>query len=74
MEKTTLKKDIKLSNIDLVRLLVHNLDTIGGYDKNGDLLDYVDDKQLGDEVNIPPNDDEWENDTSQDENLGEAPK
>ena len=38
------------------------------------MLLYVDDQQLGDEVNIPTNDGEGESDMSQDENLGEAPE
>lgn len=44
-----------MSNIDLVLLLVHNLDTIGGDDKNDEPHDYFNDKQLGNEVNIPTN-------------------
>ncbi|MCI77722.1 hypothetical protein A2U01_0098992, partial [Trifolium medium] len=62
-----------MSNVDPVRLPVHNLDTIGGDAQNGELHDYVDDQQLGDDVNIPANNDE-ENDMSQDGNLGEAPE
>ena len=58
VEKTTPNKNISLSNINLVRLPNHNLDAICGDDHNGDPYDYVDDQQLGDEVNIPTNDDE----------------
>lgn len=43
VNNTTLTKDISLCNIYLVRLLVHNLDTIGGNDQNGELHNYVDD-------------------------------
>ncbi|GAU22987.1 hypothetical protein TSUD_98150 [Trifolium subterraneum] len=70
VEKTTPKKDVSLSNIDPVRLSVHNLDTIGGDVQNGEPHEYVDDQQLGEEVYIPADNDE-ENDMSQDENLGE---
>ncbi|CAJ2637320.1 unnamed protein product [Trifolium pratense] len=73
VEKTTPEKDVSLSNIDPVRLPVHNLDTIGGDVQNGEPHDYVDDQQLGEEVYIPADNDE-ENDMSQDENLGEAPE
>lgn len=72
VEKTTPKKDINLSSIDLVRLPVHNLDTINDNDQNGEPNDYVDDQKLGDGVNIPTTYDEWENDISQDDNLSEA--
>ncbi|GAU50368.1 hypothetical protein TSUD_284660 [Trifolium subterraneum] len=73
MEKTTRKKDVTLSNIDSVRLPVHNLDTIGGDVQNGEPHEYVDDQQIGEEVNIPADNDE-ENDMSHDNNLGEAPE
>src|SRR6266487_4225588 len=73
VENTTPKKDVSLSNIDPVRSPVHNLDTIGGDVQNGEPHEYVDDQQLGEEVYIPADNDE-ENDMSQDENLGEAPK
>ena len=73
VENTTPKKDIDLSNIDPIRLPIHNLDTNSGDDQNSESYDYVDDQQLGDVVNIPTNDNERENDMSQDENLGEAP-
>ncbi|CAJ2645756.1 unnamed protein product [Trifolium pratense] len=73
VEKTTPEKDVSLSNIDPVRLPVHNLDTIGGDVQNGEPHDYVDDQQLGEEVYILADNDE-ENDMSQDENLGEAPE
>src|SRR4051812_28148824 len=73
VDKTTPNKDINLSNISLVRLPNNNnLNVIGGDDQNGEPYDYVDDQKLGDEINIPSNDDEWNRDISQDENLGEA--
>lgn len=74
MEKTTPKKDIILSNIDPVRLPVHNLDTIGSDDHNGEPYDYIVDKHLRYEVDIPTNDDEGENYMSHDDSLGESPK
>lgn len=55
------------------RLPDHNLDTIGGDDLNGEPYDYVDDQKFRDEVNIQINDDDEDYDTSQDENLSEAP-
>lgn len=73
-EKNTPKKDISLSNIDSVWLPIHNLDIIGGGDQNDELHDHVNDQQLEDEVNIQTNVDEDENDISQYENLGKAPK
>ncbi|MCI11081.1 hypothetical protein A2U01_0032180, partial [Trifolium medium] len=73
VKKTTPKKNISLSNVDPIRLHVHNLEIIGGDVQNGEPRDYVDDQQLGEEVNITTDNDE-ENDISQDENLGEAPK
>jgi hypothetical protein len=72
VEKTTPKKDISLSNVDPVRLPVHNLDTTGGEVQNDEPHDYVDNQQLGEEINIPADNDK-ENDMSRDENLGEAP-
>lgn len=56
--ENTLKKYISLSNIDLVQLPIHNLDTIGGGDQNGEPRDYVYHKKIGDEINIPTNNDE----------------
>ncbi|MCI74986.1 hypothetical protein A2U01_0096252, partial [Trifolium medium] len=47
VEKTTPKKYISLSNVDPIRLPVHNLDTSGGDVQNGEPHDYVDDQQLG---------------------------
>lgn len=72
VDKATPKKDISLSNVDPIRLPSHNLDVIGGDDHNGEPYDYVDNQQLGDEVNIPTNDGEGDSDISQYENLSEA--
>ncbi|MCI98198.1 hypothetical protein A2U01_0119501, partial [Trifolium medium] len=47
VEKTTPKKYISLSNVDPIRLSVHNLESIGGDVQNGEPHDYVDDQQLG---------------------------
>ena len=63
-----------MSNVDPVQLPNHNPDVIGGDDQNGELYDYVDDQKIGDEINIPTNNDEGESSMSQDENLGEAPE
>lgn len=63
-----------MSNAYPVWLPSHNLDVIGGDDQNDEPYDYVDDQQLGVEVNIPTNDGEEESDMSRDETLGEAPK
>ncbi|RDY03183.1 hypothetical protein CR513_13257, partial [Mucuna pruriens] len=42
---------------------------------NGEQHNYVGDQQLGDDFNVPPNDDtEEEQEMSQDENLGDAPE
>lgn len=72
VENVTPKKDISLSNVDQVQLPSHNMDAIDGDDHDGEPYDYVDDQQLGDEVNIPTNYGEGESDVSQDENLSEA--
>lgn len=74
VEKDTHKKNINLFNVDPVQLPSHNLDAIGDDDRNGEPYDYVEDQQLGDEVNIPINNGERKSDISKDENLGQAPE
>lgn len=50
VEKDTPNKDISLSNVDAVQLPSHNLDAIGSDDHNSEPYDYVDNKQLGDDI------------------------
>ncbi|RDY11768.1 hypothetical protein CR513_03516, partial [Mucuna pruriens] len=61
VKKSTPMKENSLSEIDLVRMPVHDLDTI--------------DNNLGDDFDVPPDDDvEEEQEMSQDENLRDAPE
>lgn len=73
VEKVTPKKDIILSSVDPARIPSRSLDDIDDDDHNGEPYDYVDDQQIGDEVNIITNDGERESDMSKYENLSEAP-
>ncbi|RDX79232.1 hypothetical protein CR513_40372, partial [Mucuna pruriens] len=52
VKKTTLEKDNSLSEIDLVQMLVHDLDTIENNVQNGEQHDYVD-ENLGDAPKPP---------------------
>ncbi|RDX95980.1 hypothetical protein CR513_21418, partial [Mucuna pruriens] len=50
-------------------------ETIEDIDKNGEQHNYVGNQQLGDDFDVPPDDDvEKEQEMSQDENLGDAPE
>ncbi|RDX68493.1 hypothetical protein CR513_52510, partial [Mucuna pruriens] len=61
VKKSIPMKDNSLSEIDLVRMPVHDLDTV--------------DNNLGDNFDVPPDDDvEEEQEKSQDENLRDAPE
>ncbi|RDX64725.1 hypothetical protein CR513_56683, partial [Mucuna pruriens] len=71
VKKTTHEKDNSLFEIDLVRMPIHDLDT----STNNEQHNYVGDQQLGNGFDIPLDDDaEEEQEMSQDENLGDAPK
>ncbi|RDX98381.1 hypothetical protein CR513_18707, partial [Mucuna pruriens] len=73
VKKTTLEKDNSLSEIDPVWMLVHDLDTADNNVQNGEQHNYVGDQQLGDDFDIPLDDDaEEEQEMSQDENPGDA--
>ncbi|RDY04395.1 hypothetical protein CR513_11897, partial [Mucuna pruriens] len=75
VNKSTLEKDNNLFEIDPVWMHVHDLDTADNNVQNGDQHNYVGDQQLGDGFDIPLDDDvEEEQEMSQDENLGDAPK
>ncbi|RDX57808.1 hypothetical protein CR513_62925, partial [Mucuna pruriens] len=75
VKKSTPEKDNSLSEIDLVRMLVHDLDTTDNNVQNGEQHNYVGDQQLGDDFDVPLDDDaEEEQEMSQDENLGNAPE
>ncbi|RDY06571.1 hypothetical protein CR513_09416, partial [Mucuna pruriens] len=70
VKKSTPEKDNSLSKIDLVRMPIHDLDTIYNNQHN-----YVGDQQLGDGFDVPLDDDaKKEQEISQDENLGDALK
>ncbi|RDY02457.1 hypothetical protein CR513_14075, partial [Mucuna pruriens] len=56
VKKATPKKDNSLSEIDLVWVSVHDLDTIENNVQNGEQHDYVGDQQLGDIFYVPPDD------------------
>jgi len=72
VEKTTSEKDSKLYDIDPIRMPVHDLDNAENDVQNDEQHDYVGDQQLGDDLDVPVDDDEEEHDMSQDENLGNA--
>ncbi|RDX71970.1 hypothetical protein CR513_48611, partial [Mucuna pruriens] len=75
VKKSTPDKDNSLSEIDPVRMPVHDLDTADNNVQNGEQHNYVGDQQLGDGFDIPLDDDvEEEQEMSQDENLGDAPE
>ena len=74
MEKTTSEKDSKLSDIDPIRMPIHDLDNAENNVQNDEQHDYVGDQQLGDDLDVPVDDAEEEHDMSQDENLGDAPE
>ncbi|RDX78452.1 hypothetical protein CR513_41272, partial [Mucuna pruriens] len=57
VKKTTLEKDNSLSEIDLIWMPVHDLDTIENNVQNGEQHDYVGDQQVGDIFYVPPDDD-----------------
>ncbi|RDX74016.1 hypothetical protein CR513_46284, partial [Mucuna pruriens] len=70
VKKSTPEKDNSLSEIDPVRMPVHDLDTADNNVQNGEQHNY-----LGNGFNIPLDDDvEEEQEMSQDKNLGDAPK
>ncbi|RDX97860.1 hypothetical protein CR513_19323, partial [Mucuna pruriens] len=72
---TTLEKNNSLSEIDLVRMPVHDLDTIDNNFQNDEQHNYVGDQQLGDGFDVPFDDDaEEEQEMLQDENLSYAPE
>ncbi|RDY06218.1 hypothetical protein CR513_09841, partial [Mucuna pruriens] len=74
VKKSTLEKDNSLSEIDLVRMPIHDLDTTDNNVQNGEQHNYGD-QQLGDGFDVPLDDDaEEEQEMSQDENLGDAPE
>ncbi|RDY09567.1 hypothetical protein CR513_06043, partial [Mucuna pruriens] len=75
VNKSTPEKDNNLFEIYPFRILVHNLDTVDNNVQNGEQHNYVGDQQLGDDFDIPLDDDaEEEQEMSQDENLGDAPE
>ncbi|RDX70077.1 hypothetical protein CR513_50720, partial [Mucuna pruriens] len=75
VKKSTPKKDNSLSEINSVRMLIHDLDIANNDVQNGDQYNYVGDQQLGNGYDIPLDDDaEEEQEMSQDENLGDVPE
>ena len=74
MEKTTPEKDNNLTDVDPVRLPIQNLDNVDSSVQNGEQHDDVDDRQHGDEIDVPVDDAEEEHEMSQDENLDDAPE
>ncbi|RDX98100.1 hypothetical protein CR513_19027, partial [Mucuna pruriens] len=74
VKKSTLEEDNSLSEIDLVWMPIHDLDTVDNNVQNGEQHNYSD-QQLGDDFDVPLDDDaEEEQEMLQDENLGNAPK
>ncbi|RDY03729.1 hypothetical protein CR513_12653, partial [Mucuna pruriens] len=74
VKKSTPEKDNSLSEIDPVRMPIHDLDTADNNVQNGEQHNYGD-QQLGDGFDVPLDDDaEEEQEMSQDENLGDAPE
>ncbi|RDX83249.1 hypothetical protein CR513_35856, partial [Mucuna pruriens] len=72
VKKSTLEKDNNLSEIDLVQMPIHDLDTGDNNVQSGEQHNYGD-QQLGDDFDVLLNDDaEEEQEMSQDENLGDA--
>ncbi|RDX62802.1 hypothetical protein CR513_58828, partial [Mucuna pruriens] len=72
VKKSTPKKDNSLSEIDPVRMPIHDLDTTDNNVQNGEQHNYGD-QQLGDDFDVPLDDDaEKEQEMSQDENMGDA--
>ncbi|RDX70374.1 hypothetical protein CR513_50386, partial [Mucuna pruriens] len=68
VKKTTLEKDNSLSEIDLVRMLVHDLNIVENNVQNGEQYNYVGDQHLGECFDVPPDDDaKEEQEMSQDE-------
>ncbi|RDX85022.1 hypothetical protein CR513_33841, partial [Mucuna pruriens] len=75
VKKTTPEKDNSLFKIDPVHMPVHDLDTIENNVQNGEQHDYVGNQQFRDVFDVPLDDDvKEEQDMSQDENSGDAPK
>jgi len=74
IENTTSEIDNRLSKVDLVRMPLHDLDTIENNVQNDEQHDDVDDQQLGDDFDVPIDDVEEEHETSQDEDPGDAPE
>ncbi|RDX94295.1 hypothetical protein CR513_23336, partial [Mucuna pruriens] len=74
VKKSTPEKDNSFSEIDSVRIPIHDLDTADNNIQNGEKHNYGD-QQLGDGSDVPlDDDDEEEQEMSQDENLGDAPE
>ncbi|RDX75687.1 hypothetical protein CR513_44402, partial [Mucuna pruriens] len=74
VKKFTPEKDNNLSEIDPVRMPVHDLDIVDNNVQNGEQHNYGD-QLLGNGFDIPLDDDaEEEQEMSQDENLGDAPE
>ncbi|RDY02209.1 hypothetical protein CR513_14370, partial [Mucuna pruriens] len=73
VKKSTPEKDNSLSEIDPVRMPIHDLDTVDNNVQNGEQHNYGD-QQLGDGFDVPLDDDdaEEEQEMSQDENVGDA--
>jgi hypothetical protein len=74
VEKTISEINNNLSNVDSVRIPIHDLDTTENYVQNDEQHDDVGDQQLGDDFDVPINDVEEEHEMSQDEDLGDAPE
>ena len=74
VKETTLEKNNNLTDIDPVRLPIQNLDNVDSSVQNGEQHDDVDDRQHGDEIDVPVDDAEEEHEMSQDENLDDAPE
>nr|KYP54197.1 Retrovirus-related Pol polyprotein from transposon TNT 1-94 [Cajanus cajan] len=74
VEKTTPEKDRNLTDIDPMRLPIHNLDNVDGSVQPGEQHDDVDDQQLGGGLDVPIDDDQEEHEMSHDENIDDAPE
>lgn len=72
MEKTTPEFDNGLSDVDPVRMPIHNLDTAENNVQNDEQHDDVGDQQLADNFDVPNDDAEEEHEMSQYEDLGDA--
>ncbi|RDY07420.1 hypothetical protein CR513_08470, partial [Mucuna pruriens] len=73
VKKTTPEKDNCLSEIDLVRMLIHDLDTTENNVQNSKQHNYVGYQQLGDGFDVPLDDDaEEEQEMSQNENPNDV--